>query len=239
MELTEQELKDKIAAAVTEATNGLKENRDKALGKLDALKTQLAAIEAEKEQAVQDALLKDGKHTELIDRMNAGHKTAIDDLKTQLTTAESGLKAATENLRKVLVDKELTGLFAAAGVTDENLLKAAVMLNAPLAVVTDGEDGAEPVVSINGEPLDAFMKTWTEGAGKSFITNGNTGGGAGNNSGGDTDEFEQFFKPGTVNLTKQNELKRANPERYEALNKQYAPQSTSLPLVAPQQQIVG
>jgi len=235
MEISEAELQAKIDAAVTSAVDGLKTKRDELLGKIDKYKADIEVAEKAKadelEAERQAKLSAEGKHEEVLNSVKANLQKTIDTLTDRLTAAETEAKKATGDLRTLLVDKGLSAAFLEAGVTNKDLLEAAVTLNSSKAEIVDDEEG-NPVVKIDGLDMDTFTKDWTVGKGKAFISDGRSGGGAGGSGGGGgTDDYEQFFKPETKNMTKQQELKKVDPDRYTALDKKYNAQG-KLPLSA-------
>ena len=226
LELTEQELQDKIAAAVTIATSGLINKRDELLGKIDRYKTDALAADKLKADAVeaerQAQLTAEGKHEEVLNSVRTQMQATIDDQAVKLTEATTTGTKATEDLRSLLVDSGLKDLYHSAGVTNPHLLRAIVDSSAKNAVIDYDTEG-KPIVKIGEKIIGEYITTWkTTEEGKSFITDGNSGGGGGNDGdGGSTDDYEAFFQEGTVNLTKQNELKTKDEDRYNTLKKQY------------------
>lgn len=234
MEITEEELAAKIKAAVEAETEGLKRKRDELLAAERKNKEALARTEQEKADAIeaqrQEQLAKDGKTEELIAAIQKQAKERVDKLQQDLDASTAAAQKSSESLRVLLVDKGLSSSFLDAGVTDKNLLEAAVALHAGKAEIVYGEDGT-PSVNVAGKPMKDYIEGWAEGPGKAFITAGNSGGGAGGNAGGaGVDDYEVYFKQGTINLTKQMELKRTDPVRYENLAKQYANKGGRAPL---------
>lgn len=234
MEISEAELQVKIDAAIKTATDGLILKRDELLGKIDKHKQDLLDVEKIKTDALeterQEKLTAEGKHEEVLSSVRSQMQATIDDLQTRLETSITDGTKATKDLRVLMVDRGLSAAFLGAGVTNEDYLEAVVTLNAPNAEIVDDEDG-KPVVKIAGLPMDEFITSWATGKGKAFISDGRTGTGAGSDTGGGTDDAEVYFRPGTVNQSKQLALKSSDPVRYEALDKQYN-QNKPLPLSA-------
>lgn len=237
MELTELQLQEKIEAAVAAAVGGLQSKNTELLGKLAASKASLETIEKDKtdelERVEQEKLASEGKLEELIERLRTTHTDEVTSLKDKLTEAGSKEDKAVKDLRKLLVDQGLAGQFLKIGVTNPDLLEAAVSLNAHHAEIIDDADG-NPVVKMNDQSMEEFMTEWSAGKGKAFITQQSSGGGAGDHSsGGGSDDAEAFFQPGTINLTEQLKLQKADPDRYAALHTKYSPKPGTLPLNAP------
>lgn len=238
MELTQEELDKKIAdgveAAVTKATAKLVEKNTEVIGKLNKAKQDAKDIEAAKakeiEDAIQEGLKKDGKHDELINRLTEQHSTSLIALETKLAESNAKELKATGDLRELMIDKGLADQFLAAGVTDPTLLEAAVALSSRNAEIVDDDDG-KPQVMISGANVADFMKEWTEGKGKAFISAGDFGGNAGGTGENKAGDWEVHFKPETENATKQLELKNSNASLFDTLSKKYAPKD--LPLTAP------
>jgi len=235
LELTEEQLQEKIDAGIAAATKGLKEKNEELIGKIKKAQEK-ADAEAEakrlaEEKAEQDRLAAEGKHDELLKRVRENAESEIKALKERAEKAEKSLEKATNSLRVMLVDNEISKRLVEAGVTNPDLLEAATALITPKAEIVDGENEGEQVVKIGGAILDDFFKTWKEGKGKAFITNGNSGGGgngSGNNSGAGND-WEVYFKSESVNLTKQTELQNTDVELYKQLRAKY-PLVTSTPV---------
>lgn len=232
--LTETDLAAKIKAAVDKEVGSLKTKNEEILGKLTKAKTALTDAEtakaAEIEAAVQDKLVTEGKLEALIERLRDTHAKEKEDLTKQLSDSKEATLVVEGDLQELVINKGLSDAFLEAGVINPDLLEAAISLNSGKAEI-GRDDNDKAVVLINGKAVDEFMTDWAAGKGKAFITDGSTGGGAGGDGTGDTDDFEQFFKPETVNLSKQLELKNTDAKRYETLSKRYADTKT-LPLTA-------
>lgn len=226
--MSEEKIKE-LEAKLKDALEGIEKVKAKngeVIQDNKKLKSKLADIEKEKEEAIrleQEKRLKDeGKLEEL-------HNLKMEELQKQLETSQGEIATFKEQLgmskselRKLVVEDNLTKKFMEAGVTDPALLKACVTLHSTKAEMDKAEDGSSVAV-IDGKPLDDYIESWKVGEGKSFISSGMSGGGAGggSNGGAGGGEYEQYFKPETVNLTKQNELKNKDKEMYDQLKAKY------------------
>lgn len=124
-----------------------------------------AAATAAAEEAAKEAAKKAGD----FEKIEAGYKKTIADL-------ESKVNDITGKFNDSIVNSALNAELDAAKVTNPVFRKAAMTLIKQGNKFDIGDDGA---VTIGTTPLTDFVKTWsgTE-EGKSFIQNGNGGGGA-------------------------------------------------------------
>lgn len=237
MELSELELQKKIDDAISGAVSGLQSKNSEILAKLSTAKQELADAEKKKaddiEASEQARLESEGKSEELIQRIRDSHKTEVESLNTKIAELTTSSSKAVTDLRTLMVDQGLATAYLTAGVSNPHLHKSIVASTALVAVIEDDAEG-KPTVMIGGKPMDEYITAWKDtDEGKSFIMSGNSGGGSGSDNNSGTDEWESFFKPESVNLTKQNELRVKDPARYDALVKQYA-KEVNLPLSANQ-----
>lgn len=219
-----------IQDAVNNATAGLVSKKTELEAKIAKKNQTLADIESQKaadlEKAEQSKLESEGKLNELIDRLRtqlADQKTENDKLVQKLNDDKKKLDVS---LRELIVDNELTKQFMAAGVDEPDLLEAAVALHQNKVDVVE-EDG-KMVAVLEGGSISDYVAKWKDGKGKAFITAGSSGGGGKDNDQGGTDEYEIYFKPETRNLTKQNELRNLDAERYATLREKYNKVDTRL-----------
>lgn len=222
MELTAEELQGKIDAAL----KPIKDKNTELLGKLvgfkkfediDLEKLQEAAVKLE--AAEQEKLEAEGKWEEAYTKLKGEHQGVVDELKVANGVLKGELESTT---LKNGVTIELMGLDIIGDLSE-------VAVTTLLAQASLNEEGA---VVMGDKPIADFMTEWAEGpVGKHFIKSGNSGGDSGGNSGDDHATFEQYFKPGTVNQTKQEELRKTNLPAFELLDKQYN-QGQKLPSVS-------
>lgn len=219
MKLTEEQLQEKIDAAVKQ----LKDKNAELLGKLAKFKN-LDGVDIEKlkadskklEELEQKRLEDEGKWQEAYENLKAENQKAVDEL----TAAKNKLQ---EDFDKATINNEVTiGLMGLNIISD--LSEVAVSTISSMAGIKDGE------VMVGDKPLKDYLSEWADSpVGKHFIKSGNSGGGApGADGAGLKATYETYFKPGTVNQTKQLELKSKSKEVYDLLNKQYnlTPQPT-------------
>jgi hypothetical protein len=172
IEITEDELNAKIE----EAVSGLKTKNTELLGELKKARKageitpeQLAAVEAERDKALNDAA----------EAKKAATKAAKD-----LDTITKKLESESKFTQNLLVDNGLVAELTKAGVTNPHHLKAAqAMLRAGVQIETEGENR---VAKSGGKNLADFVKEWAgSDEGKHFVSaTNNSGGGAGGGKGG-------------------------------------------------------
>lgn len=161
IDTSSQEFKDAVAAAVEEATSGLKTKNAELLGKLKKVQSgqqidpaDLAAVENER-----DAL-----KTQLAEANKALKKSTTD-----LDAATKRADAAEGATTKLLVDNGLNEALAKAGVTNPVHQKAAkAMLANQVSIVADGESRA---AKVGDKALGDFITEWAASdEGKHFVT---------------------------------------------------------------------
>jgi hypothetical protein len=181
---------------------------------LDAAKAKLAkSVEAEKSlrerlKAFEEAEAETKRKAEEAEteaQRKAGEFAKIEEgLKKRIATLESENASLVDGMKATTIDAKLTAELEAQGVTNPAFKKAALtMLKASngFDVTKEGD-----VIDKKGNtPLTDFVKTWAgTDEGKSFITNGNGGGGAPGKS-SDTGQS----KPVVGNLTGTREERAA------------------------------
>lgn len=168
IDLSSPELKAAIDAAVSEATEGLRNKNTELLGKLKKAQ-QGAAIDPAEFQALEAE--RDELRTKLTATEKAAKK-AIDDAEAAAKRAADIDSAYSNSLR----DGALTEALAKAGVTNPVHLKAAKALLASTVAVVD-ENGAR-VVKAGDKALADYIAEWAGGdEGKHFVAAPHTSGG--------------------------------------------------------------
>lgn len=168
IDLSSQEVKDAIAAAVAEETKGLKTKNEELLGKVKKLQQgqtispeDLAAVEAERDEwksKANEAAKVAGKATK---DLEAANKRATD--------AES-------NVSRMVVDNGLSDALIKAGVTNPVHQKAAKALLREHVALAD-ENGAK-VAKVGDKALGDYITEWAgSDEGKHFVTAPDTNGG--------------------------------------------------------------
>lgn len=176
VDLTDPEVKDAIAAAVKEATDGLSKKRDELLAELKAARKGQAIDPVEIEK-------RDAQIDELQGKLTVAEKAA----KTATTEAEKARKSAESEsayVQRLLVDNGLSEALAKAGVTNPVHQKAAkAMLAGQVQITTEGDVRA---AKVGDKALTDYVSEWAKGdEGKFFVAApNNTGGGAGGGNGG-------------------------------------------------------
>lgn len=205
----EDEIEARIAAAVEEATAGLKANN--------------AALKADLRKAKANG--KDVDPAEL-ERL----QTQVDDLQTQLTAANRDLKAAntarekaetslaaeTAYTQRLLIDNGLAAELTAAGVTNPAMHKAAAALlrSEKIEISVDGD---KRVAKIGDKLLGDHVKAWAASdEGKAFVAAPANGGGGANGGNGKGGAVNPWAKE-SYNLTEQGQLYQTNPTQARAM----------------------
>ncbi|HEY1138782.1 MAG TPA: hypothetical protein VGE88_01050 [Lysobacter sp.] len=168
IDLDSKEFKDAVAAAVAEATEGLRSKNNELLGKLKKAQqgqqidpADLQAVEAERDQLRTD-----------LANANKALKKANGDLEAATKRATDIDTAYNGTLR----DAALTEALTKAGVTNAVHLKAAKALLGSQATVVD-ENGTR-VVKAGDKALGDFITEWAgSDEGKHFVAAPNTTGG--------------------------------------------------------------
>ena len=196
--------KDKaLAAAIAKQTELLDEvkklrakNRDAEQAELDRQK-QLADAEEEKARKSKD------------------WETIEKGYKDKLSKAEADGFTYKARYESLVIDRGLDEALAAAK-ANPALTKAAHALIKHEHGVELSEDGK---ATISGKALADFVGEWSKSdTGKAFVMNGASGGGAGGGgNGGNADSGKNPFKAGSINLTEQGRLLRADPNRAKQL----------------------
>ncbi len=221
---------DKLKEQVSEKD----EKIDTLIGEKRKATKKAADLEKEKDDAIkkakEDKLKEEGKLEELHELKIAGMQSKLDAAEAKVVELTNGLDSLSKKNRKLIVDDGLKSKFMKVGVKNPLHLKAVLGLYANDAEIVE-VDGAD-VVKIGGKLADDWIEEWSKDDGKAFISAGMSGGDAGPKSSGGAAEsdYEQYFKPETLNLTKQNELRLKDSDAYDALKKKY-PSKTN-PLVA-------
>ncbi len=177
VDTSSQEFKDAVAAAVVDATEGLKTKNTELLGKLQKAK-QGQQIDPAELQAVESE--RDALKAQLADA-NKSVKKLTGELDASNKRATETEAAFNNSLR----DSQLTEALAKAGVTNPVHLKAAkALLGAGVQVVD--ENGAK-VIKAGDKALADYITEWAAGdEGKFFVAapashgDGARGGGRGN-----------------------------------------------------------
>lgn len=182
--LASDEGKAAIAAAVEEATKGLKAKNDELLGNLKrekderkTLQDQIDEIKASKEEAEAAAAEKSGDVEKIKESLTRQHKKEIEKLQGQLQSKDG-------QLHSLLVESGLTDALTKAGVAPQYLDAAKALIKTTnKAEITDSEKG--PVAMFDGKPLTDFVSEWSQGdQGKHFKAAPDNGGGGANGANG-------------------------------------------------------
>ena len=168
IDLTSDEVKQAIADAVAEATEGLRNKNTELLGKLKKAQqgqqidpADLAAVESERDQLKAD-----------LAAANKAAKKAAADLEAATKRASEIDAAYTGSLR----DAALAESLAKAGVTDPVLQRAAKALLASGVEVVD--DNGQRVVKAGDKALGDFITEWAgSDEGKRFVSAPDANGG--------------------------------------------------------------
>jgi hypothetical protein len=183
MEITEQELKDKIDAAIEEAVQGLKAKNTELLGKVHTL---------QKGQQVDPQTVIDlEKKIDLLQTDLTEKQKTIKDSAKVFDTMQKNLKIETDFTQKLLIDNGLTDALVKANVSPLLLKAAKAMFASQAQVVIDGENR---IAKIGDKQITDFITEWTASEeGKHFVlAPANSGGGA--QGGGSKGSDEKILK---------------------------------------------
>lgn len=168
IDLTSQEVKDAIAAAVTEATQGLKDKNSELLGKLK---------KAQKDSAIDPADLEAAERER--DEWKAKAQTAEKAAAKATKDAEAASKKAADidsAYSNTLRDAALAEALAKAGVTNPVHIKAAKALLKDSVQVID--ENGKRVVKAGDVEIEKHITEWAgSDEGKHFVTAADTSGG--------------------------------------------------------------
>lgn len=174
LDLDTQEVKDAIAAAVEEATGGLKTKNAELLGKLKKAQAgstidpaDFDAIERERDQLKAD-LVKAQRD--------------VTKAKTDADNATKALDVERGNTSKLLVEQGLTDALVKAGVTNPVHQKAAKAMLASQVQIAD--DNGAKVPKVGDKALSDYITEWAgSDEGKHFVAAPASSGGGAHNSG--------------------------------------------------------
>ena len=166
--MDEKEVKEKIEAAVAEATAGLVAKNQELLGKL--------------KKATKDAQIDPSEHAALqseLDATQAKLAEATKALKAANTEAEKVKKAfegESKLTHRLLVETGLTDALTKAGVTNPVHLRAAkAMLSGQVQLVAEGDNR---IAKVGDKALADYVGEWAKGEeGKYFVAAQQNGGG--------------------------------------------------------------
>ena len=135
-------------------------------------------------------------------------------LNEKLQKAEERATKAETGLKDYQINTALNSELEAVGVTNPTLKKAALAM-----LKTDGKFDISETgdISVSGTPIKDYFKNWSGDEGKSFIQNGNGGGNAPKQAGGDPAKPNGNVKPSLVGTVE--ERKAAIRERFPELDK--------------------
>lgn len=178
IDLSSQEVKDAIEAAVNKATEGLVAKRDELLGEVRKLK-QGRTINPEDVTKLEDQI--DALKGQ-VDEANKAAKKAADSEAKALKAKDDADGAVS----KLLVDNGLSDALTKVNVTNPALIKAAKAMLAGQVQIVD--DAGNKVARVGDKALADYITEWAgSDEGKHFVTahDANGGGAQGNrNSGG-------------------------------------------------------
>lgn len=196
--------KDKVFAALAQKNAELLDELKKVRNK----QREMEAAEADRQKALADAEEEKARKAKDFETIEKGYQTKLQKAETEAFT----YKAKYENL---VIDRGLDEALLSAKVNPA-LARAAHALIKSESVIEIDEGGR---ALIGGKSLSEFVGDWAKtDTGKAFVMNGNSGGGAngsGNGSGGDGEKNP--WKAGSINLTEQGRLFRADPVKARRL----------------------
>ncbi len=214
MELTEEELQEKI----TEATKGLTEKNTELIGDIKKAKKLMKAFDGVDldlltTQATELAELKDKNLTDAERLANEQSEIAERHTATKQKLADS----QAENVR-MKRDNSVNNALIGAGAIQDGMGRAVRLLINEKVTTSD-----EGVQMVGDKTVNEYVKHWSENDGKGFFVPKNSGGGAtGSGSGGN--DTAKYFDPKSpfFSVTKQAETARRDPAEYKQYKEQYA-----------------
>jgi len=209
-----------IITKVNDAVSGLKDKNTELIGKLKKATTQLNGfVDVDLKQLAKDsktlkALQKkqdeaENNYKKLYGQQTDQHKTDTDKLTSERDTARKEVKTLkkTTKLQTALVEHHV----------DPVMMQAAEGMLLPEISLTD-----EGEAMVGDKKVTEFIKSWAEtDVGKRFVTDGNSGGGAGGDGGRHPANEAKYFDKASkeYNLTKQAAINKTNPALYQKLAK--------------------
>lgn len=189
-------------AALAAAHERLKKDAQADRSTLKEIKEQLAAIEAEKEQAEAEKAKASGDVEAIRTQLETKHGREVASLTERAEKAE-------RQVEKLVIDNGLSSALDAANIKPELKRAAAAMLREGIEL---RDDDGEPVAYKGGLPLSEAIRIWSEGDdGKPFVLAGNNGGGA-LGGGKGLSGVNNPWATKTFNLTEQDRIEREKPD---------------------------
>lgn len=190
--------KDKAFAALTAKNAELLDE----LKKVRAKQRDIEAAEADRQKALADAEEEKARKAKDFETIEKGYKD-------KLSKAEADGFLWKSRYEGLVIDRGLDEALTAAKVNPALAKAAHALIKAENGVDLDDQGRA----TVNGKPLADFVAEWSKtDTGKAFVMNGNSGGGAngsGNGGGGGGDKPNPW-KAGSINLTEQGRLLKAD-----------------------------
>lgn len=213
-------MSEETKALIEAATKELKDKNKELLTKLSKANTTLSKFEGVDLDALQTAATKLEEYETAQKEKEGKFETLYTELKNTATTTEEDYKSKLEKMETSLSETKkknniTIGLLGLDIIPE--LLDIAVGTIMPEASFND-----EGKVVFGDKDAKTFFAEWGETpVGKHFIKTGNTGGGADGNEGDLVSSYEKHFKPESVNMTKQLELKSKDKKAYDNFMKKY------------------
>lgn len=222
MEISEEELEQRIQEEVDEATQSLQEKKDELLSEKKSLqqekqelRSQLDNVQSDLQELKQEQAEEEEDVEAVKEQLREQYESQIEELESQLNEQENFIE-------EQVVDNQLTEQLLDAGVAKPFLPAAKSMLKEDVKVTK--EDGTFQAVAENGEgrkPLSDHVESFVESEqGQHYLAaDDNTGGGANGGSGGGGEPSED--NPWTSgNLTEIGRLKQEDPEKAQRLKQE-------------------
>lgn len=146
------------------------------------------------------------------------YEKAIETHKTELNKKDETLSEMKNRLDSTIKSNAVANALGSVDIIPD-LFESAQQLIVPQVGLNDE---GQPLVG--DKPLNDYIKEWaSEGVGKHFIKNGNSGGDGSGNDGGTGDPEAKFYdrKSSEYNLTEQAKIAKTNPEKHEQLRKRF------------------
>lgn len=212
VELTQKELDDKIAEAVTTAVEKLNTKNSDLVGELKKARKRTAAFEGFDADEVKLALemAKKGEQTALEKKgdYEKAMKLATENHATEIKKLTDQLDVSTKSEKKLRVETAMVKAMDEIKVPPQYRAAVLAMKAGDISIID--KDG-KPTEMMGDKSVTEAMKAWAEtDDGKNFVGDGG-GGGGGAGGGSNTDGVKNPWAKDTRNLSQQGIMERDHP----------------------------
>jgi hypothetical protein len=177
-------VKDLINGLIEEATDGLKNKNHELLGKMKSLKEERDTFQGKLDEIDEAKILGDTD--------DAKKKGDIEKLEKQLKEQFAKKEKAfdeekvryNKQINTLVVENGLAGALTKSNIAKQHIetVKNHLKATNKIEISTDGD---LPVATVDGKPLDEFVKDWSQGeSGKHYVAAANNSGGGAEGSSG-------------------------------------------------------